>query len=158
KVAEAAAVLTDEDFSDLRELAGAAGFNRYVQYNGTFTADNGLPLSPERRRRLLDTFHRYGIWLSCRLIRDEDVSDPADLRRLLVERSGLPDLHAELTGRFAGHSGLIKVGRAVQQVRRIPGLLPPDSSERDRDLAGRAVDVIASLAVTEPSFAEFDLL
>ncbi|HUN30399.1 MAG TPA: Hsp70 family protein [Trebonia sp.] len=158
KVAEAAVLLTDEDIADLQELAADPMTGRRVRNAVAFVRDDGLPLTPQRRQRLLGMLDRYGVWLACQLIGGEGVTGTAELKRLLDERSGMPVLRGELTDRFAAHSGLIKVARAVQVARAVPGQLPASSSDRDRDVVARAVETITSLADTDPSFAEFEVL
>jgi actin-like ATPase involved in cell morphogenesis len=158
KVAAAAATLTDEDLADLRELATVADLGRLVRNAAAFIRDDGLPLAKPRRQRLLSTLDRYGVWLAWDLIRRRGVTDAADLRHLLDEGSGLSVLRAELSDRFAVHSDLIKVARAVQVTRAAVSLVPPGASDRDRDVVARAVESITSLTETEPSFAEFEML
>jgi actin-like ATPase involved in cell morphogenesis/WD40 repeat protein len=159
KIAEAAAVFTEDEFGALEELttASAATLDRRLRNVAGFIRDDTLPLSADDRKRLIGVFHRYGLWLACDLIR-RGVDHAVELRRELEERSGLPELRRELTERFAGHAGLIKTARAVQEVRGIPARLPPEVSDRDRDVIGRAIEAITDLESTEPTFAEFDLL
>ena len=157
KVAEAAASFPDGDFPALEELAAVENLDQFLRNVRRFAADEYLPLTADRRRNLADLFHPYGIWLACGLIRD-GVNDVAELRRGLEERSSLPELRRELTERFAGHSGLIKVARAVEAVRGLPASLPHDVSDRDRHEVARAVEAITGLVNTEPAFAEFDVL
>jgi actin-like ATPase involved in cell morphogenesis/WD40 repeat protein len=159
KVAEAAAVFTGDDFGALEELAtaGAATLDRRLRNVAGFIRDDTLPLSADDRKRLIGMFHRYGIWLACDLIR-RGVDNAAELRRELEDRSGMPELRRELTERFAGHAGLIKTARAVQEVNVIPERLPPDVSDRERYEIERAIEAITDLGSTEPAFAEFDLL
>ena len=159
KVAEAAAIFTEGDFGALEELttARAATLGRRLRNVAGFIRDDTLPLSADDRKRLIGVFHRYGIWLACDLIR-HGVDNAAELRRELEDRSGMPELRRELTERFAGHAGLIKTARAVQEVHDIPARLPSDVSDRDRDMIRRAIEAITDLKSAEPAFAEFDLL
>jgi actin-like ATPase involved in cell morphogenesis len=159
KVAEAAAIFPGDDFGALEELTTveAAALGRRLRNVAGFIRDDTLPLSAADRKRLIGMFHRYGIWLACDLIR-QGVDSPAELRRELEDRSGMPELRRELTERFAGHAGLIKTARAVQEVQVIPARLPPDVSGRERYEIERAIEAITDLRSTEPAFAEFDLL
>ena len=82
KVAEAAAVFTEDDFGALKELttARAATLDRRLRNVAGFIRDDTLPLSADDRKRLIGVFHRYGIWLACQMIRN-GVDNPAELQR-----------------------------------------------------------------------------
>ncbi|MEU2563674.1 Hsp70 family protein [Streptomyces longispororuber] len=157
--AGAAAFDHEVDFEALRTLAGVSPheLDLRLSHLSGFVNATDLPLSADLRQHLATLFTPYGVSLACRLLRD-GADRPTVLRRELEERSGITALRRELTERFAARSGLIKVARAIEEIRGVPALLAPDASDRDRDLVGRAVEAVTGLEQSEPAFVEFDLL
>ncbi|MCI3935041.1 Hsp70 family protein [Streptomyces sp. AN091965] len=157
--AGAAAFHPEDDFEALHALTGVpqTALDLRLSHLSGFVSATDLPLPADRRRRLAGLFTPYGVSLACRLLR-EGVDRPAVLRRELEERSGITALRRELTERFAARSDLIKAARMIEEIRGLPVLLAPDTSDRDRDLVVRAVEAITGLEHSEPAFMEFDLL
>ena len=156
----AAETFTDDDFQTLVELArtppdvlerraGRAPFFCTRVYDD-------LPVTPERRKLLHDRFGGWGVVLACRLLRD-GIATPEDLRRALLDRSGMAELRRMVVSHFGNRAYLIKLRPVIEQVLqlrhevRLP--LPGD-----RAALNEAIAQFERLAVNEHAFKELTVL
>ncbi len=161
-MAEAAAGLDEADLADLTTLADRR-FERLVEATVTnavvfLRPDLGLPLAPERRSALRDTFTGYGLAVATRLIRDDKVDTVAELREQLEHASGIGRVRARLTDHFAHRSDLLKVRTTADLLtRKERGLRRELGAADQRTLAG-VTEMIAGFQRRELGLAELDVL
>ncbi|MEO3857867.1 dynamin family protein [Acrocarpospora sp. B8E8] len=159
-VGAAAAVFTQEDFDDLTTLAAVPPetLTARVKRGPLFTTRDHpeLKVSAARRHALFSQFGGYGIVLACSLIRD-GVTDIAELRWHLLERSGMADFRRLLVDHFGSRTELIKLSRAIQDVKQLPSLAG-ELGPRDHMTLDEAVAAVAQLEFKEHAFAEFSVL
>ncbi|ETK35228.1 dynamin family protein [Microbispora sp. ATCC PTA-5024] len=159
-VGAAAAVFTEEDLAGLTALASvppetlAGRVRRGPLFTTRDYPELGVPA--ERRRALFSLFGGYGIVLACGLIRG-GLTGAAELRDELLRRSGMADFRSLLVGHFGNRAELIKLNRAIEDVKRLPRLAG-DLGPRDRMTLDRAVAEVTQLEFKEHAFAEFSVL
>jgi hypothetical protein len=161
KLAAAAGVLTDEDYADLESLARvpAATLRKRLRFGPGFRAEPypDMPVRQDRRAELFDRFSAWGIAQACELIGGQDATDPAGLRELLAERSGLTTLRRLLLDHFGHRADIIKLRRVIDDVAALPGRLAPSTDPRELDRLRGAAAEITRLG-QEPAFRELAML
>ncbi|AHH96261.1 dynamin family protein [Kutzneria albida] len=160
KVAEGAATLTEQEFADLLALAAGdpALLDRRLA-RGPFFASRpyeDLPVPARRRAQLLRRLDRYGVHLACGLIRAEGVDRLPQLRKLLLDRSGMTEFRRLLTGHFGNRADLIKLRQAVDQALALPARL--DLGPVQRFTVEQAVAHLRQAELDEHGFAELRVL
>lgn len=105
RLAEAAAVLTEDDYATLRELVGAAGSPR--------------PDTTESRRHLTTLLGPYGFTFALRQIHGGNVDSAAQLKAKLLDESHIADLDRALDARFAIRKDALKAYTAIRQLLKL---------------------------------------
>ena len=114
-------------------------------------------LAPDRRRALYVRFGGWGIVLAAGLIR-EGVDSRESLRAELDRRSGTADFRTLLTDHFGHRADVVKLARAVQQVKTLPVGSATAGDPRLRETLESATAPVTRLEHTEHSFAELAVL
>ena len=83
-----------------------------------FRAASSVELTPERRDRLLERLGMFGVRLVVRLV-TEGTTDPAELGRELVRRSGLAELQASVATRLWGRRDVLVARSVLLGLRRL---------------------------------------
>ncbi|GAA0398735.1 isoniazid inducible gene protein IniC [Acrocarpospora corrugata] len=155
QVGVAADTFGENDFADLTTLSQIEPDTLTAKLrHGPMHPDLGVP--PERGQALFALFGGYGIALACALIRNGIDSIP-ELRTELLNRSGLTAFRTLLTDHFGNRADLIKLSRAIQDVRRLPALAGP-TGPRERMALDQAIAAITQLEFQEHALAEFAVL
>lgn len=160
-VGAGAATLSEDDYSDLTELArlGPDLLAHRVALGPLFTSRNydDIPIPAARRRALFARLGGYGIVLSCGLIRD-GLDNLSGLREQLVALSGISAFRDLLTGHFGNRADVIKLQRVIavlqEQQRLMLSAMPP----RQRLRTDTAVAEVTRLGFAEHTFAELAVL
>jgi hypothetical protein len=130
------------------------------------TADRFAASDPARPA-LLDRLGLFGVRLSVRLIREDQVRDSADLARELTAHSGIDRLREVFTAQFVGRSEVLKARSALAVLDELiePGSALAAEAERIRASAHEFVELrllhlvrSGRLPGTEAQLAEMDLL
>lgn len=116
---QAAATLTEEEFTALRQLAQLpeSTLEELVLSADRFansTAVDTVP--PEVRQRLLNRLGQYGVERSLTLLLQGEVADSASLRAVLRDESGLSTLQETLHHQFVEHHELLRARSAAMAV------------------------------------------
>jgi hypothetical protein len=129
---EAGATITEAEVEVLRSVArlGLDERSRALSSVDRFRAAAVTGSSPRDRHGLLVRLGMAGIRIAVAALADREVSGAADLGPLLVHRSGVPRLRAELEGRFAARSEALRAVSAIADLRDIAA----GSDEIDRAL------------------------
>jgi hypothetical protein len=126
-----------------------------------------LPIPPDERQQLLETFGMLGIKTAVELVRDGARDAPA-LADALVRHSGLEQLRHAVNTRFGGRLAQLKAFSALHTMRAVLTRLPPHRARRllgeiDRALAGnhtltelRVLTGLGTLPLAEPTLAALD--
>ncbi|QWB27748.1 MULTISPECIES: dynamin family protein [Streptomyces] len=157
---QAAATLDEETVATFEELAKAPSAALSLRLSDAkmfVNAGDGFPLDAARRRALWNRFGPYGIHTVCGLLRD-GVRDPAKLRAILLDDSGLTGLRGRLTDHFGHRSALLKLDGSLERIRRMPKDLAAGAGPRERSLLDAALGGFEALALNEPGFAELRTL
>lgn len=122
QLALGAHTLTDEEFLHLIELARTPWerLNGYLKKSYERIACKEapeVPLAPALRRALLERLDRYGVWLACRLIQQQSITEKAELTARLLEYTGFNELLNTVTRHFGNRSYLIKLGPILQTIK-----------------------------------------
>jgi GTPase SAR1 family protein len=161
KLAAAAGVLTEEDYADLESLARVpcVTLTKRLRYGPGFRTEPypDLPVPAVRRDELFERFSGYGIALACALIGGTDATNPADLRELLAEHSGLTALRRLLLDHFGHRADIIKLRRVIDDVAALAGRLAAGTDPRELGRLRRAAAEITRLG-QEPAFRELAML
>jgi hypothetical protein len=160
-VGAGAATLSEDDYSDLTELARLEAdlLARRAALGPLFTSrkSDDLPIHAARRHDLFARLGGYGIVMSCRLIRD-GLDNLGELREQLVALSGISAFRNLLTGHFGNRADVIKLQRVIaalqDQQQPILSAMPP----RQRLRADIAVAEVTRLGFAEHTFAELAVL
>lgn len=163
KLAAAAAGLTAEELADLTELARPANIEpcalaEWVRIADWFAMQDrpGVAVPAARREALINRFTAYGIVTACDLIRDEKTrpDDPAELRRLLLDGSGLTAFRQRLTEHLGERADLIKLERLIKGARALKARHRAKLDFVHRDLLNRAAGEVIDLELSVREFAE----
>jgi hypothetical protein len=159
----AGATLREEEY---RVLASVAALPMAEVVELLLTADRFAASDPARER-VLARMGLFGVRLSVRLIREEQVRDSADLARELTEHSGIERLREVFTAQFVGRSEVLKARSALAVLDE---LIAPDSAlaaeaERIRASAHEFVELrllhlvrSGRMPGTDAQLTEMDLL
>lgn len=153
-LAEASALLSDQDFTDLKALAGLATAvtDTLLLSVDRFVAPRRfVPVDPDGRRRLMARLGLFGVRWSLAEIRVGGGADVSDLRSGLGRASGLDALRQVLDGQIVGRREVLKADAAIRLVQRAAVTAERPGSRRLRALGER-------LAVGVHDFAELRLL
>jgi hypothetical protein len=114
----AGATLREDEFRTLAAVA-AEPMSDVVEL--LLTADRFASSGPGRQQ-VLNRLGLFGVRLSVRLIRENVVSDSADLARELTEHSGIDRLREVFTAQFVGRSEVLKARSALAVIDEcVPG-------------------------------------
>jgi hypothetical protein len=160
-LAEAALGLDEADLDDLATLADQR-FERLLE--GSLVSaqvfllpDLGLPLSPERRSALRDSFTGYGLALATRLIRNDKVDTVAELSEQLEHASGINRVRDRLTDHFAHRADLLKIRLTADLLTRKERSLRRELGSADQRALAGVTSMIAGFQ-HELGLAELDVL
>ena len=117
----AGATLREEEF---RVLASVSELPMAEVVELLLTADRFAASGPARQR-VLGRLGLFGVRLSVRLIREQQVRDSADLARELTAHSGIDRLREVFTAQFVGRSDVLKARSALAVLDEF---LAPDSA------------------------------
>lgn len=156
-----AGTLSAEELEDLTLLSKVEPLALYRRLRDTqrfATRDfDDIPLDPGRRRRLVEHLSSYGVHLACRLLRDDSVGEE-ELRKVLLDMSGVAALRRLLLAHFGNRALLIKLDAALRDIGDAVATLRRAGAGPDT----AAVDAVADLAQrfrsAERGFAELDIL
>ncbi|MEU6995534.1 dynamin family protein [Streptomyces sp. NPDC046465] len=158
-VGAAAGSCTDEDVADLTALAALppSDLADRVYFGAEFAAGEmpDVPVRAARRRALHGRFGGYGIVRAAGLIR-AGADTRAELGAELYRVSGLADFRALLADHFGHRAELVKLARAVRQLRALPDL--DGGSARTRATLRGAAAAVTRLEHAEHAFAELAVL
>jgi len=159
----AGATLREEEF---RVLASVAEQPMSELVELLLTADRFAASGPARQR-VLARLGLFGVRLSVRLIREQQVRDSADLARELTEHSGIDRLREVFTAQFVGRSDVLKARSALAVLDEFlaPGSALAAEAERIRASAHEFVELrllhlvrSGRMPGTEAQLAEMDRL
>jgi hypothetical protein len=160
-LAEAAAGLDEADLHDLATLADPR-FERLLE--GSLVSaqvfllpDLGLPLVPERRIALRDSFTGYGLAVATRLIRNDKIDTVAELREQLEQASGITRVRSRLTDHFAHRSDLLKIRLTADLLTRKERRLRRELGSVDQRALAGVTSMITGFR-NELGLAELDVL
>ncbi|MGE5763618.1 MAG: dynamin family protein [Mycobacterium leprae] len=151
-LAEAAVMLSEEEYADLTALARLpAGVTDALLLSADrFAAPRRyLPVEPVRRARLLTRLGLFGIRWTLPVLRRGDVRGRKELCDRLAQRSGVGELHAVLSSQILGRRDVLKADAAFRLIHRA-------TSHDDKPGARRIaalVDACASASTSSRSYA-----
>ena len=136
-VALSANQLIDADiaaFEDLSKMSDEV-LTRIIKTEKRFVTDyEDVPVSTEERARLASTYGRYGVWLIVNRLKEKQGSNKADLKDLLIKKSGFHDFVNILNNHFGEQSTLIKVYSLIlalsSKIHKFEKKLPANSTEK----------------------------
>ena len=127
-----ARTLRQDEFVALQRLSAvdAAELSKAMLSADRFVRpDDGLPVAPEVRAKLLDRFGMFGIRMSVAVLRS-GVSDADGLADELLDRSGLVALRDVIDQQFAQRSELLKAHTALLSLRHLVEVNPIAATPR----------------------------
>ena len=127
-----ARTLRQDEFVALEKLSAvdAAELSKAMLSADRFVRpDDGLPVAPEVRAKLLDRFGMFGIRMSVAVLRS-GVSDADGLADELLDRSGLVALRDVIDQQFAQRSELLKAHTALLSLRHLVEVNPIAATPR----------------------------
>lgn len=136
-LAFAASTLTEDEFGQLRQLAGLTQTELemlVVSVDRLLTRSPDLPVSVEARNALLDRLGLFGIRLATASIRSGRSASAGSLARALEADSGIGPLRTLLLDRFASRADVLKAARAIDLVHTIVARMPAGDSPLRREL------------------------
>jgi len=117
-----------------------------------------IPVSTTIREKLFRKFGLYGIWLGCKLTREQPAITCSALAEQLLSYTGFPELKEAIVSHFGNRSYLIKLSNCIQCLKKIcfdkMQLLTGD----DRRIASEVYDAVTRIEDEEHSFQEFRVL
>lgn len=115
-----AQTLTVEEFATLRQIAclPQARLEKLLHNVDRFTRRKypDVPITPVRRKAVLDRLGAYGIWRAYHLL-CAGISERESLAQALLQDSGLPALKQLILSHFGERAYLIKLRGALQQIK-----------------------------------------
>jgi hypothetical protein len=161
KIAEAAGTFTvEEDFPDLVELATSRKIapkdlaGRVANARRWSRGEiDGVSVTADRRKSLLERFTGCGVVLACHLIR-EGVDDPAKLREQLRQISGLTKFRQTLVDHFGERADLIKLDRLIERTGGLCDDQRMTLTAVQEDILDEATSLITGLRSAQPAFNE----
>jgi hypothetical protein len=132
-----AQTLTSTDFTILQKLAclPEETLTRLLRSADRFQnreVDDPTVPSTADRRQIFGRLDKYGIELSCDLIR-QGVKDLSILSERLLDSSGVPELRQLIVTHFGGRAYLIKFNRSLQSIKQL--LFAANSKQIDQEQA-----------------------
>lgn len=155
-----AQTLTSEEYQTLAELRELPEerFERLIRDAARFSREYpDVAIAPARRAEVMNRLGRYGVWLANRLLRDGIDSREA-LAEELVRRSGVPALRDLIVSHFGNRAYLIKLGTALQQIKRACFMEQQRLSETERPVVARIGGQFEEIEEHEQSFQELRVL
>jgi hypothetical protein len=132
-LALASSQVTESDFQALGRLAeaDARAVDDLLLSADRFCSDskNGVGVTAEVRRALLDKLGLFGVRLSHALLRERAVSSSQDLAVELRRHSGIDQLRSLLATQFAARSDVLKARVGLAVLDRLTRRFPPDDGE-----------------------------
>lgn len=115
-----AQTLTPEEFVTLQHLAclPEARLQKLLHNIERFTRRKyqNVPITPARRKAVLDRLGTYGIWRAYHLL-CAGISEQESLVQALLQDSGLPTLKQQILSHLGERAYLIKLGGALRQIK-----------------------------------------
>jgi hypothetical protein len=161
KLAETAAIMTEAEAEDLRELVGVPAEPLEVALrsaNVFLLDDRGLPLTSTRRGELYKAFTGYGLREATRLLRNDKNLTVTELREQLQEISGITRLRDQLTDHFAHRADLLKIRSVGELTTRADREHGASLGPYDRLALDSVVAMIDTYSRDELGLAELELL
>jgi hypothetical protein len=130
---QAAVTLTESEYAELVALATLPEETLAPMLRSAirFVAPrHGLPVPPERRRRLVDRLGVFGIRCAVGVLRDGGASCREDLAGALSAASGMTELRWLIQARITSRAGAIKADAALRLLLHATGSDPVPGSRR----------------------------
>lgn len=134
-------------------LSDATVFSRQEQLKS-----GPIPVTTRIREMLFRKFGFYGVWLACKLIREQGTITRSELAEQLLQNSGFLELKQTLLSHFGNRSLLIKVYSSIQRIKKICFEKMQTLTGEDRQIVSKIYDSITQVEDQEHSFREFHIL
>lgn len=160
-----AITLTDDEFSALVALAkmqpqildylldDAKMFSRQEELKS-----GPIPVPAKTREELFHKLGLYGVWMACKLIREQEMITRSMLADQLLQNTGFLELKQTLLSHFGNRSLLVKVHGNIQRIKKICFDEMQTLTGDDRQIVMNIYDDITQLEDQEHSFKEFRIL
>lgn len=160
-LAEGAAALRAEDLEALRELAALPEerFERLIRDASRFAERDypDVPVSPERRRPLLERLGLYGLHIAYRLLRNGGCGTEG-LRQALAQHSGLNRLQDLVLAHFGKRALLIQLEAALLRLKAICFTEQRRLTKREKEIVEEIAGDFEAFEMREPAFQELRVL
>lgn len=128
-----AATLTDDEYTQLSQLAAlqADMLDVLLRSVGSFTRQwAAVPVPAEDREELLQRFGLFGLRTALHLMAAGLIADIDQLKRWLIDSSGLEPIREIIFGQFAGRADVLRAARAVGVIERLASTIEDEHVSR----------------------------
>ncbi len=156
-----AQTLVERQFVSLNALASVpeALLKRRLRDAERFTTEifDDIPVTPAERAALYTCLGQYGIWRACQHIRSGRYT-LSQLRRALLEESGLPQLQKLILAHFGNRASLIKLEAVLRNITTTIFHLRSVVKDRDLEALRKVSRTFEELAMQQEGISELQVL